>query len=218
MRTPRQPIWRSDRRPPRRGLDRSARPPPGAARSGRETCWRCGAIWAWARPYSPAPSCAARGDPFEDVPSPTFTLVQVYDAADGSEVPTYHFDLFRLESPEEAYELGIEEAFVGGVSLVEWPDRLGRLLPARRLDVELAEGSTPDARRVVLEGRGDWRAPRRLWRRTVWRRAALSDRRRRIDAFLGRQRLAARPMCARWRTTRPSAATTGSGPAGGAPC
>ena len=100
----------------------------------------------------------ARGNPLEDVPSPTFTLVQVYDAADGSSAQTYHFDLFRLESPDEAFELGIEEAFADAVSLVEWPDRLGRLLPAARLDVRLAEGPAPDARRVVLEGRGAWRA------------------------------------------------------------
>lgn len=100
----------------------------------------------------------ARGDAFEDVPSPTFTLVQVYDPTDGSEAPTYHFDLFRLKSFEETYELGIEEAFTGGISLVEWPDRLGRLLPAHRLDIKLAEGSAPDARSVVLEGHGDWRA------------------------------------------------------------
>ncbi len=54
--------------------------------------------------------------------------------------------------------MGIEEAFSAAVSLVEWPDRLGPLLPARRLDITLAEGQTPDARRVVLEGRGRWRA------------------------------------------------------------
>ena len=99
----------------------------------------------------------ARGDPFEDVPSPTFTLVQVYEPMDGSDGPTYHFDLFRLKSFEETYELGIEEAFGSGISLVEWPDRLGPLLPARRLDIKLAEGSTPDSRTVALEGHGDWR-------------------------------------------------------------
>ncbi len=100
----------------------------------------------------------ARGDAFEDVPSPTFTLVQVYEPMDGSEGPTYHFDLFRLKSFEETYELGIEEAFAEGISLVEWPDRLGRLLPAHRLDIKLAEGPAPDARKAVLEGHGDWRA------------------------------------------------------------
>ncbi len=100
----------------------------------------------------------ARGDAFEDVPSPTFTLVQVYDPTDGSDAPTYHFDLYRLKTFEEAYELGIEEAFVDGISLVEWPDRLGGLLPAHRLDIKLTEGSAPDARSVVLEGRGAWRA------------------------------------------------------------
>jgi tRNA threonylcarbamoyladenosine biosynthesis protein TsaE len=100
----------------------------------------------------------ARGDPFEDVPSPTFTLVQVYEPMDGSDGPTYHFDLFRLKSFEETYELGIEEAFSAGVSLVEWPDRLGPLVPARRLDIKLAEGSTPNSRTVAFESHGEWRA------------------------------------------------------------
>ncbi len=99
-----------------------------------------------------------RGDAFEDVPSPTFTLVQVYEPMDGSDGPTYHFDLFRLKSFEETYELGIEEAFSAGISLVEWPDRLGPLLPARRLDIKLTEGATPDSRTAALEGHGEWRA------------------------------------------------------------
>jgi len=98
----------------------------------------------------------ARGDALEDVPSPTFTLVQVYEPLDGADAPTYHFDLYRLKSFEEAYELGIEEAFADGISLVEWPDRLGALLPAHRLDIKLTEASAPDARSVVLEGHGTW--------------------------------------------------------------
>jgi tRNA threonylcarbamoyladenosine biosynthesis protein TsaE len=99
----------------------------------------------------------ARCDPFEEVPSPTFTLVQIYEPGEGPEGCIHHFDLFRVTSFEETYELGIEEAFASGISLVEWPDRLGPLLPADRLDVTLAEGSTADARTVVLEGHGGWR-------------------------------------------------------------
>ncbi|MEK9726225.1 MAG: tRNA (adenosine(37)-N6)-threonylcarbamoyltransferase complex ATPase subunit type 1 TsaE, partial [Rhodospirillaceae bacterium] len=69
--------------------------------------------------------------PGEEVPSPTFTLVQSYE---GGAAPVHHFDLYRLEDPDEALELGIEEAFADGVTLIEWPDRLGPWLPAERLD------------------------------------------------------------------------------------
>ena len=93
----------------------------------------------------------------EDVPSPTFTLVQPYDAAD---FILYHFDLYRLEDPEEAFELDIEDAFADGVSLIEWPERLGALLPARRLEIHLAPGGAETARRCEISGGGDW--PERL--------------------------------------------------------
>jgi tRNA threonylcarbamoyladenosine biosynthesis protein TsaE len=89
----------------------------------------------------------------KEVPSPTFTLVQVYDSARGA---IWHFDLYRLKAPDEAWELGIEEAFVSGISLIEWPDRLGALLPAERLEIMLEFGDRPDARRAVINGSGDW--------------------------------------------------------------
>lgn len=95
-----------------------------------------------------------------EVPSPTFTLVQVYAPARPSDGPVWHFDLYRLTDPDEAWELGIEDAFAGGISLIEWPERLGPLLPEVRLDVRLAYGSAPDERTVELCGGGDW--PRRL--------------------------------------------------------
>lgn len=77
----------------------------------------------------------------EVVPSPTFTLVQTYASEAGD---IWHFDLYRLKRAEEAYELGIEEAFGNGISLIEWPERLGGLLPRQRLDVTLAPGPHPD--------------------------------------------------------------------------
>lgn len=91
----------------------------------------------------------------EEVPSPTFTLVQTYARRD---LEVWHFDLYRLERAEEAYELGLEEAFTEGVSLIEWPERLGRLLPADHLEVRLDFAQQPDARRAVLTGHGDWPA------------------------------------------------------------
>lgn len=92
--------------------------------------------------------------PEEDsVPSPTFTLVQTYPTKQGD---IWHFDLYRLKRADEAYELGIEEAFAAGISLIEWPERLGGLLPRRRLDVTLLPGATPESRRLSLAGDKDW--------------------------------------------------------------
>lgn len=90
----------------------------------------------------------------EEVPSPTFTLVQVYDTAPA---PVWHLDCYRLKSPEEAWELGIEEAFAGGISLIEWPERLGPLLPARRLELRIDFAERPQARRVTITAGPEWR-------------------------------------------------------------
>jgi tRNA threonylcarbamoyladenosine biosynthesis protein TsaE len=89
-----------------------------------------------------------------EVPSPTFTLVQVYDVAPA---PVWHFDLYRTSAPDEALELGIEEAFARAISLIEWPERLGDLLPAERLDVALDFGAGETERRATLTGQGAWR-------------------------------------------------------------
>jgi tRNA threonylcarbamoyladenosine biosynthesis protein TsaE len=90
---------------------------------------------------------AASGDPALIVPSPTFTLAEVYDTPLGV---FWHFDLYRLEDPEQVFELGWEEARADGVALVEWAERLGALLPQARLSVTLSiEG---DGRRAELQG------------------------------------------------------------------
>ena len=93
-----------------------------------------------------------------DVPSPTFTLVQTYQRGDGAQI--WHFDLYRLKQAAEAVELDIEDAFAEGISLIEWPERLGGLLPAERLDITLAipagAADQTTKRRAILTGRGRW--------------------------------------------------------------
>lgn len=99
----------------------------------------------------------ARGSADDEVPSPTFTLVQVYEPADPRAAALWHFDLYRIKDPDDAFELGLEEALAGGICLIEWPDRLGPLLPERRLDLALAMGDEPDSRRLSLAGDATWR-------------------------------------------------------------
>ncbi|MGC6452293.1 MAG: tRNA (adenosine(37)-N6)-threonylcarbamoyltransferase complex ATPase subunit type 1 TsaE [Candidatus Puniceispirillaceae bacterium] len=90
-----------------------------------------------------------------DIPSPTFTLVQTYEPADGPSL--MHFDLYRLESAEEALDLGIEDAFVEAVSVIEWPERLGPWLPQGALRVSLAaDARISDSRIASLEGGARW--------------------------------------------------------------
>ena len=93
----------------------------------------------------------------EEVPSPTFTLVQTYDPASLTEPAIWHFDLFRLQNADDALELDIEEAFSDAISLIEWPERLGHWLPEGRLDLTLSPGATDGSRRVLIEGHADWR-------------------------------------------------------------
>ena len=91
----------------------------------------------------------------DEVPSPTFTLVQTYPSPRGT---IWHFDLYRLKDPDEIWELGFEDALVDGILLIEWPDRLGSLAPRDRLDLTLSLGATPDARqaKLVPAGKSDW--------------------------------------------------------------
>ena len=87
-----------------------------------------------------------------EVPSPTFTLVQTYETQN---FVLWHFDLYRLEHPQEIYELGIEEAYANGVCLIEWPERLGPYLPKEYLEIELSYGSSENERILRLKGWSD---------------------------------------------------------------
>ena len=93
----------------------------------------------------------------EDVPSPTFTLVQTYDA-DGVEI--WHSDLFRLTHPDEVFELGLEDAFATAICLIEWPDRLGTARP-EATTVDFAQEG--EGRSVRIAGRAPWIKRLREW-------------------------------------------------------
>ena len=86
----------------------------------------------------------------EHVPSPTFTLVQVYE---GPGFPIWHADLYRLTDPEEAVELGLAEAFETALCLIEWPERLGPHRPADALTLRFAH-APGDTRTVELQAEG----------------------------------------------------------------
>ncbi len=89
----------------------------------------------------------------EDVPSPTFTLVQTYDTDEGE---IWHCDLYRLTHPDEALELGLDEAFESAICLIEWPDRLGDAAPDTALHLEFVAG--PVAHHITVSGSAEWQA------------------------------------------------------------
>ena len=96
------------------------------------------------------------GAPPEDIPSPTYTLVQTYEAG-GSEI--WHADLYRLTSADEVFELGLDTAFETAICLIEWPDRLGDLAPPDALVIELSSDLAVDGRRAVLRsGSNRWQS------------------------------------------------------------
>ena len=100
----------------------------------------------------PAPNGTAPATS-EEVPSPTFTLLQSYQRAPA---PVWHFDLYRLTRPDQVYELGFEEALGEGIVLIEWPERLGPLLPAERLELHFDFAERNAGRRVTVIGTGGW--------------------------------------------------------------
>jgi tRNA threonylcarbamoyl adenosine modification protein YjeE len=88
----------------------------------------------------------------ENVPSPTFTLVQTYETL---ALTVWHYDLYRIENPSEIDELGLDEALEGGAALIEWPENAGNRLPDDALCVELT-ATGANARLVVISGPERW--------------------------------------------------------------
>ena len=92
----------------------------------------------------------------EEVPSPTFNLLYVYEL---NALTIWHFDLFRIEHLTDVYELGVEEALEMGVSLIEWPEIMTPLIPHEHLEIQFSYNSSR-GRAVSIRGYGSW--PQRL--------------------------------------------------------
>ena len=84
----------------------------------------------------------------EDVPSPTFTLVQTYDTKVGE---VWHADLYRLHTEQEVEELGLSDAMTDAICLIEWPDRLGSYAPKDGLLINIKPSDTLDSRAITVE-------------------------------------------------------------------
>ena len=88
----------------------------------------------------------------ENVNSPTFTIIQVYDEG---RIPLYHFDVYRIGDPEEMYEIGYEEYFFGeGVCLIEWSKLIEELIPEEAINIEIDKNLEKglDYRKITVEG------------------------------------------------------------------
>lgn len=90
-------------------------------------------------------------DEAQEVPSPTYTLVQIYDTPKGD---LWHGDMYRLDAACDCEELGLPDAFEDAICIIEWPDKLGDYLPDDAVNIKVSfEG---DHRTVTLSGARDW--------------------------------------------------------------
>lgn len=88
----------------------------------------------------------------EYITSPTFTLINMYRGR----TVVYHFDVYRLVEVEELYDIGFDEYFYGdGVCIIEWAEKIEKLLPEERLDIYIEKGNNPDERILHISGSGN---------------------------------------------------------------
>ncbi len=86
------------------------------------------------------------------ITSPTFALINEYSGR----LPVYHFDVYRLENVEELYDLGFDEYFYGkGVCIIEWAEKIEKLLPRERVVLDIEKGKALDERRINITGYGN---------------------------------------------------------------
>lgn len=87
-----------------------------------------------------------------DIPSPTFTLAEVYEGVGPNGIDVWHVDAYRLTTPDEAEALGLLNALGTALCLIEWPDKLGAYLPRNTLNVAISMDDDPNRRRVKVMG------------------------------------------------------------------
>ncbi len=94
-----------------------------------------------------------------EVPSPTFNLLLVYEDGPNS-VPVYHYDMFRIEAPEEVFELDLEDALDYGICLIEWADHMGPYIPDDLLEISFKhlEDDEKDKRTILFDGSEEWKS------------------------------------------------------------
>lgn len=126
------------------------------------SCLAPGDVIALSGPLGAGKSVLARAvlrsltcDPELAVPSPSFTLVQIYETPQG--MPLWHVDLYRLASSEELVEIGLDEAFETAITLIEWPERAEGILPDTRLTIHIARCGEGE-RSLDFEGEVGWRS------------------------------------------------------------
>ena len=95
----------------------------------------------------------------EEVPSPTFNLLYIYEL---NALTIWHFDLFRVERLNDVYELGAEDALETGVSLIEWPNVMQPLIPNERLEIKFSY-QPGESRHVAIRGYGAWPQLSQVW-------------------------------------------------------
>lgn len=123
----------------------------GAVLQAGDTLLLCGSIGAGKTHFARSLIQSQLSLP-EDVPSPTFTLVQTYETDHGE---IWHADLYRLSGSHDVMELGLVDAFESAICLIEWPDRLGDLAPDRALTLRLTEGADEETRLLEMS----WTVP-----------------------------------------------------------
>ncbi|MCR5684754.1 MAG: tRNA (adenosine(37)-N6)-threonylcarbamoyltransferase complex ATPase subunit type 1 TsaE [Lachnospiraceae bacterium] len=87
----------------------------------------------------------------EPVVSPTFTIIQIYE---GGRLPLYHFDVYRIDDPDEMEEIGYRDYFYGaGLTIIEWSKLIDELIPEDAVKVSLYKDASAgfDYRRIIIE-------------------------------------------------------------------
>jgi hypothetical protein len=96
---------------------------------------------------------ALAGDPFTEIPSPTFAIVQTYETP---RLAVAHADLYRLSDPSEAFELGLDDLLSSGALVIEWSERAPQLGGTDRLEITISEEDSPNLRTLAMSGQASW--------------------------------------------------------------